>query len=170
MILSDERIWHDRWWGKLELPGNLTPSAICSTKSNGDPVTMTTGSTCLSLPCLLNTPPLGIMGLLEPQPTESSSFSGSSMALFLHWWSVSEAIVLSRDLSFMVETERVLYPSHSCALWLHAPWHVSCKGHGSWWEWCCIKWPVSPLSSLQQSMNFYFGEYTYIPLLCQSLP
>lgn len=29
LILSDERIWHDRWWGKLELPGNLIPSVIC---------------------------------------------------------------------------------------------------------------------------------------------
>ena len=30
LIPSDERIWRDRWWGKLELPGNLTPSTICS--------------------------------------------------------------------------------------------------------------------------------------------
>lgn len=135
---------------------------------------MTTGSTCLSLPCLLNTPPLeGIMG-----PPRSLSplranvlwvINGPFSPLMIK----VSGVLLSfptRSESFMVERKRVLYPSHSCALWLHAPVGlVSCKGHGSWLEWRCIKWPVSLCPASNSLRTFYFGRiYLYPFVVSQS--
>lgn len=100
-------------------------------------------------------------------------FSGSSMALFLHWWSkwVEYYCPFPRDLRVSW-----LNGKESCILVIAGlcdftpPWSLwAAKGMGAGWEWCCIKWPVSLCPASNSLQTFYFGRiYLYPFVVCQS--
>lgn len=100
--------WKNLTWqvvGQARASGNLDLSAICSLSlmrpSDHDPLA---APACPS-PASWTHPFEGIMGLSEPQPTESQCSFWVITALFLHWWSkwVKYYCPFPRDLSIMVE-------------------------------------------------------------------